>query len=101
MDRVAALSLPPRGVPTALEGGHNQRWPTSGPGGYITLATWGAPTALGGMFARRALGTRPARYLSMMISTSARDLPSDGEGPPNRPRWTAHLPYKARCIIRQ
>ena len=25
--------------------GHNQRWPTSGPGGYITPAAWGVPTA--------------------------------------------------------
>ena len=24
-------------------GGQNQRWPTSGPGGYITLAVWGDP----------------------------------------------------------
>ena len=30
-------------------------------------------------------GARPARYLSINYPTSARDLPSDGEGPPNRP----------------
>ena len=24
-------------------GGQNQRWPTSGQGGYITHATWGVP----------------------------------------------------------
>ena len=27
-------------------GGTNQKWPTSGQGGYITLAAWGVPTAL-------------------------------------------------------
>ena len=26
-------------------GGQNQKWPTSGLGGYITLADWGVPTA--------------------------------------------------------
>ena len=26
-------------------GGQNQKWPTSGQGGYITPATWGVPTA--------------------------------------------------------
>ena len=26
-------------------GGQNQRWPTSGQGGYITRAAWGVPTA--------------------------------------------------------
>ena len=35
------------------------------------------------------------------IPTSAPDLPSHGEAPPSRPRWTAHLPNKARCTIRQ
>ena len=27
------------------EGGQNQRWPTSGPAGYITPTAWGVPTA--------------------------------------------------------
>ena len=68
--KVATSPLPPEGVPTASEwgaklevahkwarwlhnpchlggspplqsGGQNQRWPTSGQGGYITPATWG------------------------------------------------------------
>ena len=26
-------------------GAQNQEWPTSGPGGYITPAVWGVPTA--------------------------------------------------------
>ena len=34
------------GFPTALErGGQNHRWPTSGPGGYITPTAGGVPTA--------------------------------------------------------
>ena len=33
------------GVPTAHSGGHNQKWPTSGPGGYTPPAVWGIPTA--------------------------------------------------------
>ena len=31
------------GSPTLRTGEQNQRWPTSGPGGYITLATLGGP----------------------------------------------------------
>ena len=27
-------------------GGHNHKWLTIGVGGYVTLATWGAPNAL-------------------------------------------------------
>ena len=30
---------------TPATGGQNQRWPTSGQGGYITPAAWGVPTA--------------------------------------------------------
>ena len=74
MGKVATYPLPPRGVPTASERGaesevahkwpkwlynlgrlgaspplqsvrQNQKWPTSGQGGYITPATWGVPTA--------------------------------------------------------
>ena len=38
--------LPP-GVPHHFRaGGQNQRWPTSGQGGYINHAAWGVPTAL-------------------------------------------------------
>ena len=40
------ITLAAWGVPTAsVRGGQNQRWPTSGQGGYITLAAWGLPTA--------------------------------------------------------
>ena len=35
-----------RGPHRFKAGGQNQRWPTSGPGGYITLASWGVPTAV-------------------------------------------------------
>ena len=40
--RVATSPLPPR---VSQPGGQNQRWPTSGPGGYITPAALGVPTA--------------------------------------------------------
>ena len=33
------------GSPALRRGGRNQRWPTSGQGGYITRAAWGVPTA--------------------------------------------------------
>ena len=33
------------GSPPPQSGGQNQRWPTSGQGGYITPAAWGVPTA--------------------------------------------------------
>ena len=33
------------GSPRLESGGQNQRWPTSGQGGYITPAAWGVPTA--------------------------------------------------------
>ena len=37
--------MPPRGSPPLQSGGQNQRWTTSGQGGYITRAAWGVPTA--------------------------------------------------------
>ena len=37
--------MPPSGSPLQ-SGEHNQRWPTSGQGGYITLAAWQVPTAI-------------------------------------------------------
>ena len=37
--------MPPRGSPPIQSGGQNQKWPTSGQGGYITPATSGIPTA--------------------------------------------------------
>ena len=37
--------MPPRGSPLRHSGGQNQKWPTSGLGGYITLAAEGLPTA--------------------------------------------------------
>ena len=35
--------MPPGGSPPLQSGGHNQKWPTSGQGGYITPAAWGSP----------------------------------------------------------
>ena len=46
MGKVATSPLPPRGSPRLQSGGQNQRWPTSGQGGYITRAASGIPTAL-------------------------------------------------------
>ena len=43
--KVATSPLPPRGSPPLHSGGQNQKWPTSGQGGYITLAASGIPTA--------------------------------------------------------
>ena len=45
MGKEATSPLPPRGSPSLQSGGQNQKWPTSGPGGYITPAAWGVPTA--------------------------------------------------------
>ena len=39
--KVATEHLPPRGSPPLQTGGQNQKWPTSGQGGYITPAAWG------------------------------------------------------------
>ena len=36
--KVATQPLPPRGSPPLQSGGQNQKWPTSGQGGYITPA---------------------------------------------------------------
>ena len=33
------------GSPPLQRGGQNQRWPTSGQGGYMTPAAWGVPSA--------------------------------------------------------
>ena len=46
MGKVAASPLPPVGSPPLESGGINQKWPTNGKGGYITLAACGVPTAL-------------------------------------------------------
>ena len=37
--------MPPKGSPPLQSSGQNQKWPTSGQGGYITPAAWGVPTA--------------------------------------------------------
>ena len=36
--------MPLVGSPTLQSGQQNQKWPTSGPCGYIAPATWGSPT---------------------------------------------------------
>ena len=46
MGKVATKPLTPRGCPPLQSGRKNQRWPTSGQGGYKTRAAWGVSTAL-------------------------------------------------------
>ena len=43
--KVATSPLPPGGSPPLQSEGQNQKWPTSGQGGYITPAARGIPTA--------------------------------------------------------
>ena len=43
--KVATSPLPYRGSPPLQSGGQNQKWPTSGQSGYLTLAVSGIPTA--------------------------------------------------------
>ena len=45
MGKLATSPLPPRGSPPLQSGGQNQKWPTSGQGGYLTPAASGIPTA--------------------------------------------------------
>ena len=56
MGKVAAEPLPTGGSPQLHGGGQNQKWPTSGQGGYITPAAWGVPTAS----EREGLSTDPS-----------------------------------------
>ena len=42
---VATSALPSRGSPPLQGGGRNHKWPTCGPGGYVTPAISGIPTA--------------------------------------------------------
>ena len=43
MGLVAAQPLPSRVPPTLQKGVQNQKWPTNGPSGYITLVVSGVP----------------------------------------------------------
>ena len=45
MGKVATLPVPRGGSPPLQSEGENQRWPTSGQGGCITLAAYGVPGA--------------------------------------------------------
>ena len=47
MGQVATSPLPSGGSLMLQSGVQNQKWPTSGPNGYITPAIWGVPGALG------------------------------------------------------
>ena len=43
--KVATETLPPGRSPPLQSRAQNQKWPTSGQGGYISPAAWGVPTA--------------------------------------------------------
>ena len=43
--KMATSPLPSRGSPPLQSGGQNQKWPTCGQNGYVTLAVSGMPTA--------------------------------------------------------
>ena len=43
--KMATSPLPSRGSPPLQSGGQNQKWPTCGQNGYVTLAVSGIPTA--------------------------------------------------------
>ena len=45
MGKMATSPLPYRGSPPLQSGEQNQKWPTSGPNGYLTPAVSGIPTA--------------------------------------------------------
>ena len=45
LGEMATSPLPYRGSPPLQSGGQNQKWPTSGPNGYLTPAVSGIPTA--------------------------------------------------------
>ena len=45
MGKVATAPLPSQGSPPLQSGGHNQKWPTCGLGGYVTPAVSGIATA--------------------------------------------------------
>ena len=45
MGKMATSPLPSRGSPPLQSGGQNQKWPTCGQNGYVTLAVSGIPTA--------------------------------------------------------
>ena len=47
---------------TLQSGGQNQKWPTTGQGGYITFASWGVPTA-SKQWAKSKVAHKWARWL--------------------------------------
>ena len=46
-------------------------------------------------------GARPARYFSINYPDFSPRFTLSWRSPPSRPHCTAHLPCKARCIIKQ
>ena len=57
--KVATSPFPPGGSPPLQTEGKNQRWPTSGQSGYITLPVWRVPTASERGEEVEVVGTQP------------------------------------------
>ena len=52
------------GSPPLKSGGQNQRWPTSGPGGYMTPAAWGSPPLQSGGQNQKWPTSGPGGYMT-------------------------------------
>ena len=88
--KVACITLPPGGSPRLQSGGLNQRWPTSGQGGYLTPAAWGVPTA-SEREAESEVAHRWARWLHNPRCLGAPPLQSGGQYHKVAHKWTRWL----------
>ena len=106
MGKVATSPLPPRGSPALKSGGQNQKWPTSGQGGYITVAASGIPTA-----SERGAKSEVAQggYITLAASgiPTASKRGVNSEGAHKWARWLHHPcrlgdphRFKAGCKLR-
>ena len=66
------------GSPPLQSGGQNQKWPTSGQGGYITPAAWVVPTA-SEREAKSEVAHKWARWLHNPCRLGSPPLPSGGQ----------------------
>ena len=63
--------------------------------------TWRTEEEMAAKLGECLPGARPARYFSINYPDFSPRFTLPWRSPPSRPRCTAHLPYKARCIIKQ
>ena len=61
MGLAATEPLPVSGSPTLWGGRQNQKWPTSGPGAYISHVAYGVPGASGGEGEKMRSGPQTGR----------------------------------------